>query len=323
MSYIHQALVRDRSLILSIDESLRNAAGEWMPSLAEESSDDHPLGPSIRVDRGNIEPFRQPESPALMLGRVKAWVDSRRGFAMLAAASGEMDAIADLKSRVATVVVQEDAHPSPADLTSLLTITAALLLLRDGRSAIHAAAVVHPQSGEAWLLCGDSHSGKSTTTANLIKAGWSYLSDDYVVLMSDGDAISIEGWPDDFHIDEGWSKGESTGVRGTLKEADLPSNRRRDSAIVAGVFFTHVAPDSLTSAIEVPPVIALERLIRQSPWLVADAESAGKVFDLLKETASLPCAELSVGLDSFAAPPTLDRAVRKFTDQPRPAPELA
>jgi hypothetical protein len=292
-----------------------------MPSLPEIVADDHPGGPSIRVDRGNIEPFTQPESPALMLGRVKAWVDSKRGFAMLAASSGQMDAIADLKSRVATVVVPDDVDPSPADFTSLLTIVAALLLLRDGRSAMHAAAVVHPESGEAWLLCGDSHSGKSTTTANLIKAGWSYLSDDYVVLACDGDEISIEGWPDDFHIDQGWSRGESTGARGTLKESDLPAGRRRDSAHVGGVFFTRVTPDSPTIAIEVPPVIALERLIRQSPWLVADAESAGTVFDLLKETASLPCGELSVGLDSFANPRVLDRAVRNFTDRARPEPE--
>jgi hypothetical protein len=321
VSYIHQALVRDGSLILSVDESLREAAGEWMPSLPEERATDHPQGPSIRVDRGNIDPFTQPDSPALMLGRVKAWVDSKRGFAMLAAASGDIDAIADLRARVATVVVRDDADPSPADFTSLLTITAALLLLRDGRSAMHAAAVVHPESGEAWLLCGDSHSGKSTTTANLIRAGWQYLSDDYVVLARDGEEISIEGWPDDFHIDEGWSKGESTGVRGTLKESDLPGGRRRDSAHLGGVLFTHVAPDSPTIASDVPPVIALERLIRQSPWLVADAESAGRVFDLLKETASLPCGELSVGLDSFANPLVLDSAVRRFTDRARSGPE--
>lgn len=323
MSYIHQSLVRDGSLILSVDESLREATGEWMPSLPEILADDHPDGPSIRVERGNIEPFTQPESPALMLGRVKAWVDSKRGFAMLAASTGHMDAIADLRSRVATVVVPDDVDPSPADFTSLLTIVAALLLLRDGRSAMHAAAVVHPETGEAWLLCGDSHSGKSTTTANLIKAGWSYLSDDYVVLARHGEEISIEGWPDDFHIDEGWSRGESTGSRGTLKESDLPDGRRLDSAHVGGVLFTRVAPDSPTVAVEVPPVTALERLIRQSPWLVADAESAGRVFDLLKETASLPCGELSVGLDSFANPQVLDRAVRNFTDRARSEPESA
>lgn len=323
MSYIRQSLVRDGSLILSVDESLRESAGEWMPSLPEVIADDHPTGSSIRVDRGNVEPFAHPESPALILGRVKAWVDSRRGVAMLAASSGTINATADLKSRVATVVVRDDVDPSPADLTSLLTIVAALLLLRDGRSAMHAAAVVHPESGEAWLLCGDSHSGKSTTTANLIKAGWSYLSDDYVVLARDREEISIEGWPDDFHIDEGWSRGQSTGTRGTLKESALPAGRRRDSAQFGGVLFTRVAPDSPTIVIEVPPVVALERLIRQSPWLVADTESAGKVFDLLKETASLPCGELSVGLDSFAHPAVLDAAVRNFTDRARSEPESA
>ncbi|HEX6575106.1 MAG TPA: hypothetical protein VF042_09030, partial [Gemmatimonadaceae bacterium] len=159
------------------------------------------------------------------------------------------------------------------------------------------------------------HSGKSTTTANLIKAGWSYLSDDYVVLSASDDSISIEGWPDDFHIDEGWSRGESTGTRGTLKESDLPPGRRVESATLSGVLFTYVNPMDATTATAIPPVVALERLIRQSPWLVADPESAGKVFDLLKEAASLPCGDLSVGLDSFSDPTVLDRVVREFIDR--------
>lgn len=50
-----------------------------MPSLSVESADDHPDGPSIRVDRGEHEPFDEPTLPALVLGRVKAYVDAPRG----------------------------------------------------------------------------------------------------------------------------------------------------------------------------------------------------------------------------------------------------
>src|SRR5215212_4597049 len=137
MTYIHQPLVRDGSLILSVDESLRGAVGEWMPSLPETSADDHPPGPSIRVDRGDVEPFDGSGLPSLMLGRLKAWVDSKRGFASLVSSTGEIDALVNLRERVATVIVHDEVDPLPADVTSMLTITAALLLVRDGRSPIH------------------------------------------------------------------------------------------------------------------------------------------------------------------------------------------
>jgi len=312
MSYFHQSLLRDRSLILSVDESLRGAVSEWMPSLPEETADAHPEGPSIRVDSGAVEPFASSGPPSLALGRVKAWVDSRNGFASLVSTTGEINALANLKSRIATVTVNEGVDPAPADLTSLLTITAALLLLRDGRTALHAGGVVNPDTKRAWLLCGDSHSGKSTTTANLIKAGWSYLSDDYVVLSRSGDAIEIEGWPDDFHIDEGWSRGESTGVRGTFREADLPAGRRVDSAPLGGILFPRISANEETIVTEIAPVIALERLIRQSPWLIADSESAGSVLELLKDAASTDCGELRLGLDTFADPAKLSAVIAEF-----------
>ena len=317
MCYVHQALLRDRSLILSVDDSLRDVVSEWMPSLPTESADDHPDGPSIRVDRGEHEPFDEPTLPALALGRVKAFVDSPRGFAILWTANRDVHGVADLKARIARIIVPDDASPSSADLTSLLTIAAALLLLRDARSAMHAAAVVHPGTGAAWLLCGDSHTGKSTTTANLIKSGWSYLSDDYVVVSRDGDEIDIEGWPDDFHLDVGWSRGESTGERGTLREEDLALDRRLSHASLAGVLFTRIDAEGPTTVEELAPVFGLERLIRQSPWLVADAKSASGVFDLLKDAASLDCGELRLGLDTFSNPGSLARIVRSFTDRAR------
>jgi hypothetical protein len=317
MCYIHQALLRDRSLILSVDDSLKDVVSEWMPSLPAESADDHPEGPSIRVDRGRHDPFEEPPHPALALGRVKAHVDSARGFAILWSAQRDVHGVADLRARVARIIVPDDANPSPADLTSVLTITAALLLLRDGRSAIHAAAVVHPETEKAWLLCGDSHTGKSTTTANLIKAGWAYLSDDYVVVSRSGDSIEIEGWPDDFHLDEGWARGESTGARATYGEHDLAPGMRVTYASLGGVLFTRIVAGKPTHAREIQPVIALERLIRQSPWLVADSESAPGVFDLLKGAASIDCGELELGLDTFANPALLETVVRSFTDRAR------
>ena len=316
--YIRQNLVRDGSLILSVAEPLRDVAAEWMPSLAEERSSAHPEGASIQVDEGTIESPFATESPTLALGGVTAWMNQPRTDAWLENSHRDIRAHVDLEHRIARIAVVPSAQARSTDMTSMLTISAALLLVRDGRTAIHAGAVTHPETGRAWLLVGDSHSGKSTTTANLIRAGWRYLSDDYVVLSRNATGeLELEGWPDDFHLDEGWHRGESTGVRGTLREEDLPDGRRVSSALLGGILFPRVSANDETIATKVAPVVSLERLVRQSPWLIADNRSAGRVFELLSDAASLPAGDLRLGLDTFADAEKLSATVRQFAESVR------
>src|SRR5207245_6776974 len=87
-----------------------------------------------------------------------------------------------------------DPAPEPeaaGDVYSMLTVATALLLAGLGRALVHAAAVVHPDGG-AWLLVGDARSGKSTTCATLVSAGWGYLSDDQVVLEAREDGVQVD-----------------------------------------------------------------------------------------------------------------------------------
>jgi hypothetical protein len=316
--YVQQNLVRDGSLVLSVHDSVRSSASEWMPSLPERRAASHPKGASIRVDPGEQTPPFTLKAAALALGNVAAWLSDSRSDAWLENASRAVRGHIDLEHRVANVTIGELSRVARGDVTAMLTIAAALLLVRDARTAIHAAAVAHPISREAWLLVADSHSGKSTTTANLIRAGWYYLSDDYVVLSrSKSDEIEVEGWPDDFHLDEGWRRGESTGIRATLREDELPQGRRLSHAPLGGLLFPRVSSTEETIVSAVEPVFSLERLIRQSPWLVVDNRSAGKVFELLSEAASLPAGELRLGLDTFADPEKLSSIVGHFVGQAR------
>ena len=267
----------------------------------------------MRVGRGTAGRTTASVAPTLALGEVSAWVDGNN--VRLANGDRSLSGTVDLSSRIADIVVPHDAEPRPFDITCMLTIAAALLLVRAGRTPVHAGAVVHPDTGRAWLLVGDTHTGKSTTTANLMKAGWQYLSDDYIVLSGgDGDSVEVEGWPDDFHLDEGWHRGESTGVRATVKEEDLPQGRRARHAVLDGVLFTRIDADRPTKVARMSPVMALERLIRQSPWLVADARHAGKVFELLTDVASHACGELSLGRDTLADHRLLDSILRNFAE---------
>lgn len=307
--YIVQPLVRDRSLMLSVEEDLRSLASDWMPSIAAETVAHSPEGAAICVRRG-VSPNDSPETtPSLMLGGVRAWVNG--DSAHVANATRTLTGDADLANRKASLLVA-DAEPPTADVTYALAMTAALLLVRDGRTPVHSGGVVDPDTGRGWLLVGDTHTGKSTTTANLMKSGWAYLSDDYVVLSRAGDMIEVEGWPDDFHLDEGWHRGESTGVRRVVSEHDLPSGKRAEAAPLGGILFTRIAADKPTAIETISPAAALERLMRQSPWLVADSKCAAQVFRLLSDAASRTCGDLRLGRDVLADPKKLDSLVRNF-----------
>lgn len=316
-SYVHQPLVSDGSLILSIDETLRDVAAQWMPKIAHEHAAAHARGDSIRVGRDILERPDLSGAPILALGRVRAWLSESRDSMWLENSGSTIVSSVDLAGRVANVSVGHVDASAMNDMTSILTIVAALLLVRDGRTPVHAGGIIDPVTGNAWLLVGDSHSGKSTTTANLIRAGWSYLSDDYVVIFRRKSGVTVEGWPDDFHLDAGWKSGRPAGVRETVGESSFAEGRRIASAPLGGMLFPRVESSSATRLDAVSPAVALERLIRQSPWLVADESSAGKVFELLTRAASLPSADLRLGLDTFANPELLSQLVAGFTGEMR------
>ena len=294
-----------------------------MPSLPHTIEVEHPSRESIRVSLAR-DPLAAPSfastKATLVLGETRAWVSSATDSVFASNTDGTITARADLETCVADVVAL-NTEVSPYDMTSILTLVSSLLLVRAGRTAIHSGAVVEPVTQRAWLLTGDSHSGKSTTTANLVRGGWLYLSDDYVVLSpADGDGVDVEGWPDDFHIDEGWSRGESTGARSVLAESALPSGSRRSSSPLGGILFTRISADEPTQIFAIDPAAALEKLMRQSPWLIADAKAAPVVLGLLQSAAFCPAGELRLGFDTYREPNRLAGLISDFAVRPRREP---
>ena len=198
---------------------------------------------------------------------------------------------------------------------SALTAAAALLLGRIGRALAHAGAVVHPTSGRAWLLVGDTHAGKSTTVANLARAGWGVLADDTVSLGVDATgAVTVEGWPRTMHLDAGWGSAAPAGHRVARDPREVLAGAPRAApAALGGLLFPNVDAERPTRATARSGADALALLIRQSPWLFADALAAPSVLALLRAAASAPAAALSLGTDSFGDPARLDAAVRAAT----------
>lgn len=322
-------LLEDGSLVLDADAALRPLIERWVPRLPAGRASDRPAAKmSIRAIDSWSEGGRdgccvssyspaQPLSPTLRVGTAVAEIDGDSATAILTGADPMVRGTVDLSGLRARLTAPPPTSPDPdpivgvmADLYSMLTISAALLLGRMGRTPVHAGGVV-PPGGEALLLAGDAWAGKSTTTLNLIRAGWDYLSDDQVVLSpaSDGPGVIAEGWPRDFHLDVGWERGKPTGVRETIDPASFISNRQgeregcpggwRRSARVGGLLFPIVRADQPTRLRPLPAAEAFARLVRQTPWLLADPVPARSLLALLTEVAGCPAFELSLGLDTY------------------------
>jgi hypothetical protein len=178
----------------------------------------------------------------------------------------------------------------------MATIAAALLMGRLGRALVHAGAAA-PAGGDAWLLAGDSGAGKSTTTAALAAAGWAWLADDHVVLAPEDAAVMVEGWPR--------RSSPASSASAPSLAGDLSPARWQRRARLGGVLLPVVRPERATALRPARPAEALAALVRQSPWLLADAAVAPVLLRLLQRAAQLPAFHLVLGRDCLRRPERL------------------
>jgi hypothetical protein len=310
-----QELLEDGALALECDPALSHLVEGWLPHLpVREAAAASDATIEVRADTTSGRPMSA--DPTLRLGTVVAWHVADVEQIVLRGRSAICEGLIELRRRRAALTVDPDSDDAAAaDLYSMLTISAATLLSSMGRSLVHAGAVATP-TGSAWLIAGDAMSGKSTVCANLISAGWAYLSDDQVVLSGEEkrETVRVEGWPRDFHLDEGWEVGAPVGSRRTVDPRSLGPGRWRRSAPLAGTFLPQVSEDGPTRLAAVHPSQALAALIRQAPWLMVDPVAAPAGLELLQSAAALPAFRLSLGRDSFADPTKLVAALHAAMD---------
>ena len=98
---------------------------------------------------------------------------------------------------LAAVEIWIPPPPSPAlqvpALTRVVTYALAAALRRRRLFELHSGALVDPDSGRGLLIIGPSGSGKSTLTVHLAAAGWSFLTDD--VLLLSRESAQVQAWP--------------------------------------------------------------------------------------------------------------------------------
>jgi hypothetical protein len=298
------ALVDDGALTLRVHPSVAGAAEGWIPLDARPAP---PGAARIRLVPGRARPFAPPAGePGLEVLGVDGWVDEAAARVRLAARDGALWGSVDLARLRAAVALRPGplSETAGTELMATLSVCAALLLGRLGRALLHAAAVVAPD-GRAWLLVGDSRTGKTSTCVNLIRAGWDWLADDQVVVRPDGGGVVVEGWPRRLMLDEGFTEGRSRGRRAPTDPALFGPGRLRRAAPLAGVLLPRVRTQEATALRPAHPADALAELIRQSPWLLADAHAAPGVLALLSGMSRTPVFHLTVGTDTYSDPALL------------------
>jgi hypothetical protein len=308
------------ALTLRVHRSLAGAADGWIPLDARPTPPGAPRAARMRLVPGRARPFDLPAGePAVEMLEVRGWADEAAARWRLATPDGGLWGSVDLARRRAVVALRHGTVPREPGLSlyGALTVSAALLLGRLGRAFLHAAAVVGPD-GRAWLLVGDSRSGKTSTCVNLIRAGWDWLADDHVVARVDAASgeVIVEGWPRPFNLDEGFTAGRSLGPRAPTDPARFGPGRRRRAAPLGGVLLPRVRADQPSRLQPAQPAAVLSELVRQSPWLLADPHAAPGVLGLLTQMAKTPGFHLSLGADVYAHPRLLQVTVAEALPDP-------
>jgi hypothetical protein len=224
-------------------------------------------------------------------------VDSAGSQVSLVGPSGARGRL-DLERRQSEIRAADVTPAIAADLYGMLTLASAFMLGRLDRTLVHAAAVV-PPAGGVWLLVGDARAGKTTTSLNLVTSGWSYLSDDQVVLSLEQDGPMVEGWLRPFHVDAGWAVGQSGDRREPVDPSSVGPGQWQRRGTLAGAVVLDLRPGSPTKVEPVSQAEALAAIIRQTPWLLADPGKTRTLLELLVAVTRRPTYRLCLGRDTY------------------------
>jgi len=197
-----------------------------------------------------------------------------------------------------TVKVSFSEPPRPGDplvgRASSFAVCAALR--RYGLFDLHSAGVVEPESGKAVLIVGPSGSGKSTLALQLATSGWSYLSDDELLLRLVGGAVEARGFRSFFAISEAGAQ-----VKHCFEPQAALGLKRTDQASPGSLLFIRLNRDSRSQMNKLTQAETMTRLIRACPWATYDTPIAGANLGLLSTLA-----HQARGFDLFAGSDLLE-----------------
>jgi hypothetical protein len=295
------SLLGDDSLVVHVDRTLMTTADAWLPLNRREIACPGVAATITLAPAGHsaVDVTPNGPDPLLRLGDVSAF--ARDADTVVLDGSGACGRVSLAQGDARIEVATEES----ASAYMMLTLSAALLLGRAGAALVHAGSVVD-RTGRAWLLVGDTHAGKTTTSVSLADAGWRFLADDQVVLRAVDGAIVAEGWPRQAHLDSGYDARTITARRDAVDVRQRWDDYRALVAPVRALLLPTVSGDLPTAARPVVAAEALAAVVRQSPWLMADRVAAPKVLAVLQAVATGPAFALTLGRDSYGNGALLD-----------------
>jgi hypothetical protein len=153
-------------------------------------------------------------------------------------------------------------------------------LRRYGLFDMHSAGVVETESGNGVLIVGPSGSGKSTLTLQLVGAGWSYLSDDELLLSLEEGVVQARGFRSFFAVSE-----SNTRFKHCFEPEVVFGSKRTAHAHPRALLFTRLNGESRSDLTMLSQPETMTRLLRACPWATYDKSIAGANLDLLSTLA--------------------------------------
>jgi hypothetical protein len=225
--------------------------------------------------------------------------------------------IVEASSSLSVWVGNSSRARQPLALVNLLAYVLEISLRRSGLYQLHGAGVELPGQKSAALILGASGSGKSTLTALLASQGWSYMTDDALLLNDEGSVIRARGIRKFFAASQVTLASSSLmnrpDVLGGIMLSD-PNKRRLEPAVAfPGQFVTSCTPHALffssiskqpnTEVLPITQAETMSRLIRSNPWASYDRITAKDHLRVLSRLSS-QCRAYSFrgGLDLLGDP---------------------
>ena len=215
----------------------------------------------------------------------------------------------------------EEATSRQSFTSGMLFIGLMVALRHFGLFHMHAATVVVPQ-GPSGLIVGQSGAGKTTTALALVRAGWSYLGDDSLLLRQAPDRrVDLLGLPLDFHLANATAGAfpDLSPHLGEFIHENVPKrrldpraagSRRLDHAQApAAIVLPTIVRQPRSSLKRLPPAEAMSELLHASALLsiegMADARAQVALLEALLSRASTW--RLELGQDVLAEPALIAR----------------
>jgi hypothetical protein len=185
-----------------------------------------------------------------------------------------------LEQGTPVIVLVSISTPSDAELARVTSFAVCAALRRFGIFDLHSAGVALPNTRDGVLIVGPSGSGKSTLTTQLAGAGWSYLSDDELLLSLNDSEVEARGFRSFFAL-----ANANNALKDCFEPVEMFSAPRVDKIAPRFIFFTCVSGAAETRFDALTQAETMSRLIRACPWATYDTAIAGANIELLSRLA--------------------------------------